>query len=97
MHAVEQGQADRPEGAAQAEGYLGIRSRLQMDHRTGELAMFDLGLDSKLRDCDLVKLRLRDVCHGSHIAGRATVMKQKTQRPEQFEITPSTPRQRKPK
>ncbi len=67
-----------------------IRSRLQMDHRTRELAMFDLGLDSKLRGCDLVKLRLRDVCHGSHIAGRATVMQQKTHRPVQFEITPST-------
>jgi site-specific recombinase XerC len=52
--------------------------------------MFDLGLDSKLRGCDLVKLRVRDICHGSHIAARATVMQQKTKRPVQFEITGPT-------
>ena len=39
-----------------------------------ELAMFDLGLDSKLRACDLVKMRVRDICHGDHVSPRATVM-----------------------
>lgn len=67
-----------------------IRSRLEIEHRTRDLALFDLGLDSKLRGCDLVKLRVRDICHGSQIASRATVMQQKTQRPVQFEITAPT-------
>jgi len=67
-----------------------IRARLQMENRVRELALFDLGIDSKLRACDLVKLRVRDVCHGDRVASRATVLQQKTQRPVQFEITPST-------
>jgi hypothetical protein len=52
--------------------------------------MFDLGLDSKLRACDLVKMRVRDTCHGEHVAPRATVIQQKTSRPVQFEITQPT-------
>ena len=52
-----------------------IRVRLQMQGRTRELALFDLGIDSKLRACDLVKLRVRDVCHGDHVASRAIVRK----------------------
>ena len=51
-----------------------------------ELAMFNLAIDSKLRACDLTRLQVRDVRHGSHVAARATVMQQKTQRPVQFEI-----------
>lgn len=39
-----------------------IRTRLQMAGRSRDLALFDLGIDSKLRGCDLVKLRVRDVC-----------------------------------
>ena len=67
-----------------------IRVWLQLEHRTRELALFDLGLDSELRSCDLVKLRVRDVCHGDRVAPRATVMQQKTSRPVQFEITEAT-------
>ena len=67
-----------------------IRVRLQMENRPRELALFDLGIDSKLRACDLVKLRVRDVCHGDRVASRATVLQQKTQRPVQFEISPAT-------
>jgi integrase len=52
--------------------------------------MFDLGLDSKLRACDLVKMRVRDICHGERVSPRATVMQQKTSRPVQFEITQPT-------
>jgi hypothetical protein len=47
-----------------------IRVRLQVEHRVRELAMFDLGLDSKLRACDLVKLKVRDICHGDRISAR---------------------------
>jgi len=67
-----------------------IRIRLQMQSRLRELALFDLGIDSKLRACDLVKLRVRDVCHGDRVASRAIVLQQKTQRPVQFEITQPT-------
>jgi hypothetical protein len=67
-----------------------IRVRLQIQNRTRELALFNLAIDSKLRSCDLVKLRVRDVCHGSIVATRSMVMQQKTQRPVQFEITEQT-------
>lgn len=67
-----------------------IRVRLQLGHRTRELALFNLAIDSKLRSCDLVRLRVRDVCHGNVVASRTIVMQQKTQRPVQFEITEQT-------
>lgn len=67
-----------------------IRVRLQLQHRARELALFNLGFDSKLRGCDLVALRVRDVCHGVQVASRAMVMQQKTHRPVQFEITQTT-------
>ena len=67
-----------------------IRVRLQDEHRVRELARFDLGLDSKLRACDLVRLKVRDICHGDRIAARAIIMQQKTARPVQFEITEQT-------
>lgn len=67
-----------------------IRVRLQLARRTRELAMFNLAIDSKLRACDLVKLRVNDICHGDRVSPRAIVMQQKTQRPVQFEITEAT-------
>lgn len=67
-----------------------IRVRLQLNHRTRELALFDLGLDSKLRACDLVNLRVKDICHGDRISTRAIVMQKKTALPVQFEITAPT-------
>src|SRR5438046_2432099 len=67
-----------------------IRIRLQLDHRSRELALFNLAIDSKLRGCDLVGLHVHDVVQGSHIAPRAIVMQKKTQRPVQFEITEQT-------
>jgi Tfp pilus assembly protein PilO len=54
--------------------------RLQMQGRLWDLALFDRGIGSKLRACDLVKLRVRDVCHGDRFAARAMVLQQKTQR-----------------
>lgn len=67
-----------------------IRIRLQLGAKTRDLAMFNLAIDSKLRACDLTKLRVRDVCLGSRVVPRATIMQQKTQRPVQFEITEQT-------
>ena len=66
-----------------------LRVRMQMENRVRELALFNLGIDSKLRGCDLVSLRVRDICHGNQVAARAIVMQHKTQRPVQFEITAS--------
>jgi len=43
-----------------------IRVRLQIAERTRDLALFDLAIDSKLRACDLTKLRVRDIAHGEH-------------------------------
>ncbi|MGB7542979.1 MAG: tyrosine-type recombinase/integrase [Burkholderiales bacterium] len=67
-----------------------IRIRLQIANRTRDLALFDLAIDSKLRACDLVRLRVRDVSHGDRVAARAIVMQHKTRRPVQFEITEPT-------
>jgi len=67
-----------------------LRAYLKVDSRIRELALFNLGIDSKLRGCDLVALKVRDVCHGEQVASRATIVQHKTQRPVQFEITPPT-------
>ncbi len=67
-----------------------IRIRLQLGHKVRDLALFNLAIDSKLRACDLVKLRVSDVSHSGQMASRAIVMQQKTGRPVQFEITQST-------
>jgi len=64
-----------------------IRIRLQLAQNIRDLALFNLAIDSKLRGCDLVKLKVSDISHGSSILKRAMVMQQKTQQPVQFEIT----------
>lgn len=67
-----------------------IRIRLQMVKNIRELALFNLAIDSKLRGCDLVKLRVCDVAQGGRVLSRAIIMQQKTHRPVQFEITEQT-------
>jgi integrase len=67
-----------------------IRIRLQMSKRLRDLALFNLAIDSKLRSCDLVKIRVRDVTHGANVARIAMVMQQKTRQPVKFEITAQT-------
>jgi integrase len=69
-----------------------IRARPQLTDRARDLALLDLAIDSKLRSCDLVGLRVRDIFHGDHVAPRAVVMQRKTRRPVQFEITDATRR-----
>jgi integrase len=68
----------------------GIRIHLQMDKNIRELALFNLAIDSKLRGCDLVKLKVCNVAQGNRVSSRAIVMQQKTHRPVQFEITEQT-------
>jgi integrase len=67
-----------------------IRTRLQMSANVRELAMFNLAIDSKLRACDFTQLQVQDVCNGTVVGTRATIMQQKTKRPVQFEITEPT-------
>jgi integrase len=67
-----------------------IRARLQIDARRRDLAMFNLAIDSKLRGCDLVSLKIDDLCVGGRLRDRATIIQKKTGRPVQFEITEQT-------
>lgn len=67
-----------------------IRIYLQNSQQIRDLAMFNLAIDSKLRGCDLVNLRVRDVTHGNQILARTMVVQRKTQRPVQFELTEPT-------
>ena len=67
-----------------------IRQQLKSAKRVRDLALFDCGIDAKLRGCDLVKLRVSDVAPGGSLRQRATVIQQKTGRPVPFEITDAT-------
>src|SRR5262245_11657941 len=68
----------------------GIRDRLQTLKRTRDLALFDLGIDSKLRGCDLVALRIADIALNRAVHSRATIIQRKTRRAVQFELTEQT-------
>ena len=63
-----------------------VRIRLQLARRTRDLALFNLAIDSKLRACDLVRLRVSDIAQGGKVASRAIVLQRKTHRPVRFEI-----------
>ena len=67
-----------------------IRIRLQLAGNIRDLALFNLAIDSKLRSCDLVKIRVKDIANGTSVSSRSIVMHQKTNRPVQFEITEQT-------
>jgi hypothetical protein len=64
-----------------------IRTKLQIEGRVGELAMFNLAIDSKLRGCDVVAIRVEDVAAGGYTAEPATVRQKKTGRPVRFELS----------
>jgi integrase len=67
-----------------------IRTRLQIGHQVRDLALFNLGIDSKLRGCDLVAVRVDDVAPNGPAIERATVRQKKTGRPVRFELTEQT-------
>ena len=67
-----------------------IRTKLQMEQRTRDLAMFNLAIDSKLRGCDVVVLKVNDVAPNGYAVDRATVRQKKTGRPVRFELTEQT-------
>ena len=67
-----------------------IRSKLQIAGRTRDLAMFNLAIDSKLRKCDVVRLKVEDVALHGHAVDRATVRQKETGQPVRFEMTEQT-------
>ncbi len=67
-----------------------IRTKLHLDGRTRDLAMFNLAIDSKLRGCDVVALKVEDIAPSGYAVDRATVRQRKTGRPVRFELTEQT-------
>jgi len=67
-----------------------IRTRLQIACRTRDLALFNLAIDSKLRGCDVVSLKVEDVAPHGYAVDRATIRQRKTGRPVKFELTEQT-------
>ena len=64
-----------------------IRTRLLIERRTRHLALFNVAIDSKLRGCDVVTLKVEDVAPNGYAVDRATVRQKKTGRPVKFELT----------
>lgn len=67
-----------------------IRTKLQMEGRKRDLALFNLAIDSKLRGCDVVAVRVDDVAPSGYAMDRATIRQRKTGRPVRFELTDQT-------
>ena len=63
-----------------------VRFFLDQHRRVGDRALFDLAIDSKLRGCDIVRIKIGELVSGSQIRTRAIVVQQKTGRPVQFEL-----------
>jgi integrase len=66
------------------------RTKLQVEGRTRDLALFNLAIDSKLRGYDVVAIRVDDVAPNGYVLDRATVRQRKTGRPVRFELTEQT-------
>src|SRR5882724_10455707 len=67
-----------------------IRTKLQIDQLARDLALFNLAIDSKLRGCDVVAIKVDDVAPNGYAVDRATVRQKKTGRPVRFELTEQT-------
>ncbi|MBE9640885.1 tyrosine-type recombinase/integrase [Salipiger mangrovisoli] len=67
-----------------------IRVRLEISGNARDLALFNLAIDSKLRGCDLVRLKVADVYAAGQVKQRASIIQSKTQKPVRFEIVEST-------
>src|SRR4051812_23144073 len=64
-----------------------IRTKLQIDQLTRDLALFNLAIDSKLRGCDVIAVKVDDVAPNGYAVDRASVRQKKTGRPVRFELT----------
>lgn len=71
---------------------FGVRVRLQLQRRVRDLALFNLAIDSKLRGCDLVALRVCDLAREGGLGARAQIIQRKTGKTVQFELTEQTRR-----
>jgi len=80
------GRSMGPKRALKPQQVWEIRFHLEHEKRTRDRAMFDIAIDSKLRGCDVVKLRIGDVIVGGQIRQRSMVIQQKTGTPVSFEI-----------
>src|SRR5215831_3223301 len=67
-----------------------IRAKLQIERRVRDLALFNLAIDSELRGCDIVAVRVDDVAPNGYTVDRATIRQRKTGRPVRFELTEQT-------
>jgi hypothetical protein len=70
-----------------------IRTKLQIQGRTRDLAMFNLAVDRKLRGCEVVALKVEDIAPHGYAVDRATIRQKKTGLPVRFEIAEHTARQ----
>jgi integrase len=67
-----------------------IRTKLQVVGKVRDLAIFNLAIDSKLRGCDVVALKVENIAPGGYVVDRATVRQKKTGQPVRFELTEQT-------
>jgi integrase len=89
-YAWNKGKLIGPQPPLQPRHVWAIRTQLNLSGRVRDLALFNLAIDSKLRGCDLVSLRVGDVAPYGHAVARATVRQSKTGRPVQFELMEGT-------
>ena len=75
-----------PKRALTSQDVHRVRAYLELNNKVRDLALFDLAVDSKLRACDLVRLRVSDIVRNDEITSRARVIQKKTGRPVRFEI-----------
>jgi integrase len=87
---LEQGPPDRSETPLLPRQVWAIRARLELAGDLRDLALFNLAIDSKLRGCDLVRLRVADLVVGGAVRDRVSVIQSKTGRPVQFEVSENT-------
>lgn len=90
VHHTSQSREPWNKGKLVGQDIWAIRIRLELGDKIRDLALFNLAIDSKLRACDLVQLRVADISHSGQIASRAMVIQQKTGRPVHFEIMQMT-------
>jgi integrase len=87
---LEQGQADRGKTSTATKARLVDQNSIAVGGRIRDLALFNLAIDSKLRGCDVVAIRVEDVAPNGYTVDRATVRQKKTGRPVKFELTDQT-------
>lgn len=90
QHAWNSGKLVGQRAPLKLKGIWAIRTRLELSERSWELALFNLSIDSKLRGCDLVALKVSDIAAAGRVAPQAIVMQQKSGRPVQFELSEQT-------